>query len=197
MRNVYAPQNDNVELTNSTGIGQDLPNGANEPAADDRTALEQEMIEAMNPFSPGDRGVLKDWHRHSISLVHINVLTSLRIEGPLSMRRLAERLDISDASATGIVDRMEKRGLVERRHDTADRRVVLVCLTDRGTQVLNDMDVHRRQFMGQLLARLTDDDLQAVARGMRAVMAARRQMLAEMAEAQATQTTELSSTHQT
>ena len=60
----------------------------------------------------------------------------LDTEGPTSMGRLAEALDISVASMTGIVDRMEERGLVERRHEGKDRRVVLVLPDRRGPRRL-------------------------------------------------------------
>ena len=81
-----------------------------EPAAPGRSALERELLDEMTAWSPRDRGgAFKTWHRHALSLVHLNVLTALEAEGPLSMSRLAEAMDVSDASATGIVDRMEKR----------------------------------------------------------------------------------------
>src|SRR5664279_5317540 len=93
----------------------------------DRAALQRELLDEMTTWPTRDRGgTFKAWHRHSLSLVHLHVLNTLESEGPLPMRRLAEAMDVSDASATGIVDRMEKRGLVERRHGTADRRTVLV-----------------------------------------------------------------------
>src|SRR3990172_6989925 len=50
-------------------------------------------------------------------------------EGPLTMTLLAEDIDVSRSSATGLVSRMEERGLVERLHDSADRRVVRGRLT--------------------------------------------------------------------
>ncbi len=115
-----------------------------EPAGG-RSALERELLEEMTAWSPRDReGAFATWHRHALSLVHLNVLTALEAEGPLSMKRLAELMDVSDASATGIVDRMEKRGLVERRHGTGDRRVVLVHATEAGTKVFSDLASHRR-----------------------------------------------------
>ncbi len=49
------------------------------------------------------------------------------------MGQLAEDLDVSVASVTGIVDRMERRGLVERERGTGDRRVIMVDLTEAGT----------------------------------------------------------------
>ena len=108
-------------------------NGSQGIVAGSREDLERELIEEMTGWSPRDReGAFKTWHRHSMSLVNLNVLTALEAEGPLAMKRLAEAMDVSDASATGIVDRMEKRGLVERRHGTEDRRVVIVHRTPAG-----------------------------------------------------------------
>ena len=94
------------------------------------------------------------------------------------MRRLAEEMDVSDASATGIVDRMEKRSLVERRHDTADRRVVLVYPTDAGAQVFADMATHRRDALTRVLGELSGPEMVALLTGIRAMQAARRKVLA-------------------
>ncbi len=54
------------------------------------------------------------------------------------MSRLAELLDVSLSNATGLVDRMEERGLVERVRVPDDRRVVLVRLTAAGQAALAD-----------------------------------------------------------
>ena len=144
----------------------------------DRGSLERELLDEMTAWSPRDRdGAFKSWHRHALSLVHLNVLTALEAEGSLSMRRLAEAMDVSDASATGIVDRMEKRGLVERSHGTTDRRTVLVHPTDAGGQVFRDMATFRRGMLTRVLAELTEDEMAALLVGMRAIHAARRRVL--------------------
>jgi DNA-binding MarR family transcriptional regulator len=144
-----------------------------------RSALERELLEEMTAWSPRDRsGVFKTWHRHALSLVHLSVLTALEAEGPLSMKHLAEAMDVSDASATGIVDRMEKHGLVERRHGTSDRRVVLVHPTDAGAKVFTDMAAHRRGMLSKVLAELSEDEMTALLVGMRAIHAARHRLLA-------------------
>lgn len=154
---------------------------SNDPASGeerrDRQALERELLEEMTAWSPRDRhGAFKSWHRHALSLVHLSVLTALEADEPLSMKRLAEAMDVSDASATGIVDRMEKRGLVERRHGTDDRRVVLVHATEAGGQVFHDMAAHRRSMLSRVFAELTEDEMAALLVGMRAIHAARRRL---------------------
>ena len=140
--------------------------------------LERELLEEMTAWSPRDRhGAFKNWHRHALSLVHLNVLTTLEAEGPLPMSRLADAMDVSDASATGIVDRMEKRGLVERRHGTDDRRVVVVHPTEAGAQVFLDMAAQRRTMLARVLGELTQEEMGALLVGMRAIHTARRRLL--------------------
>ena len=152
----------------------------------DRAALERELIDEMTSWSTRERGpAFKNWHRNALSLVHLNVITALEDEGAMSMRRLAEALDVADASATGIVDRMEKRGLVERRHDTGDRRVVLVDLTAEGRSVFSRMVEHRRAGLIRILSELADDEVAALIKGMRAVHAARDRMFERGGDPQA------------
>jgi DNA-binding MarR family transcriptional regulator len=146
--------------------------------SNDRAALQRELLEEMTAWSPRDRsGAFKKWHSHALSLVHLNVLTALESEGPLPMRRLADAMDVSDASATGIVNRMEKRGLVERRHSTQDRRVVRVHQTEAGERVFRDMAEHRRGMLSSVLDQLTEEEMQALLVGMRAIHAARRRVM--------------------
>jgi DNA-binding MarR family transcriptional regulator len=54
---------------------------------------------------------------------------------PLPMRLAAERMHCDASNLTGMVDRLEGRGLIERRADPADRRVRLLALTPRGHEV--------------------------------------------------------------
>ncbi len=155
--------------------------GLHEPAPGPggRSILEREMLEEMTAWSARDRGgIFKTWHRHALSLVHLNVLSALEADGALSMSSLAEAMDVSDASATGIVDRMEKRGLVERRHSTGDRRQVMVYPTPAGEQVFRDMAAQRRDVLSRVLAELSDEEMASLHVAMRAIHAARSKVLA-------------------
>lgn len=119
-------------------------------------------------------GAYRRLHRGGLSLVHLHVLALLDAGGPLSMGRLADALDVSVASATGIVGRMETKGLVRRRHDDeGDRRVVLVEATEAAHDVFREIDDRRREGLTQVLEHLGDDDLAALLAGHRALRAAR------------------------
>ncbi|MFD1934165.1 MULTISPECIES: MarR family winged helix-turn-helix transcriptional regulator [Nonomuraea] len=58
---------------------------------------------------------------------------------PLPMRRMAELFQCDPSNVTGIVDRLERRGLVSREPSAADRRVKNVTLTEEGEGVAEEL----------------------------------------------------------
>jgi DNA-binding MarR family transcriptional regulator len=62
-------------------------------------------------------------------------LHELDLDRPISMRELAERLKSDPSNVTGLIDRLEARGLVERRPDPTDRRIKGLALTPAGAQL--------------------------------------------------------------
>ena len=149
-------------------------------ATPDRDTLTSELIDEMTSWSPRERMLaFRSWLKGSLSLIHLHVLTVLEADGSIAMSRLAENLDVSVASATGIIGRMEERGLVIRRHGEADRRVVLVEPTEAGIAIFRDLTEHRRQHLTAVLARLTNDELAALLTGLRAMRTARLALHAE------------------
>ena len=62
-------------------------------------------------------------------------LHELEVDRPVSMRELALRLRCDPSNITGLIDRLELRGLVERRAHPADRRVKYLVLTSAGEEL--------------------------------------------------------------
>jgi DNA-binding MarR family transcriptional regulator len=142
-----------------------------------RQKLADDLLEELTSWTPRERmGAFRAWHRGALSLVHLNVLTVIEADGPMSMGRLAEALDVSVASATGIVSRMVARGVVERRQDTTDRRVVVVHLTPAGTRIFQALEQRHREGLAKLLGHLSEVELAGFLLGLRALHAARVRM---------------------
>jgi DNA-binding MarR family transcriptional regulator len=80
------------------------------------------------------------------------------LEEPRSMGDLAQEMHCDNSNITGIVDRLEERGLVERRAAEGDRRVKLVALTEDGTRLRAELD-RRRSVPPPQISALTDADL--------------------------------------
>ncbi|WP_369258618.1 MarR family winged helix-turn-helix transcriptional regulator [Streptomyces sp. R35] len=93
---------------------------------------------------------------HALTGAQARLLSLLSLE-PLPMRRLAQKLKCEPSNVTGIVDRLETRGLVERRPDPTDRRVKLAAATTEGRQVARSLRDSLR-FAREPLAGLSDEE---------------------------------------
>ena len=93
---------------------------------------------------------------HALTGAQAKLLSLLSLE-PLPMRRLAQQLKCEPSNVTGIVDRLEARGLVERRPAPADRRVKVAAATEEGHRVARSLRESLR-FAHEPLAALTDDE---------------------------------------
>jgi DNA-binding MarR family transcriptional regulator len=105
-------------------------------------------------------------HRAGISMGHFHLLAMLDRHGEMTMTRIAELLDVSLSNATGLVDRIEERGLVERVRVPDDRRVVQVRLTADGYRLLREVELFKDDLIQRVLGRLDEPALQGVATAM-------------------------------
>ena len=101
------------------------------------------------------------------------VLRELDPREPIAMCRLAERLDCDPSNVTGIVDRLEARGLVERRADERDRRVRKIVLTAAGRELRARLDERMAEPPSALRALSAGDQERLLALLRRAVEKAR------------------------
>ena len=86
-------------------------------------------------------------------------------DGPLPPNQIAERLIISRATVTGLLDSLERRGYVQRLPHATDRRMLGIALTDTGRQVARDFRLRVHQQQAEWLSALTErEQLQLEAR---------------------------------
>lgn len=85
-------------------------------------------------------------------------------DGALTPGVLAQRVGCAQPSLTGVIDRLERDGYVERSRDTEDRRKVHVELTEQGRALYRQLDESVDLHLGALLALLGDADRRALER---------------------------------
>lgn len=100
-----------------------------------------------------------DWLDQELTFSQLRLLFLLREQGPVTMSGLAEALAVTAATASGVVERIERRGLVERRHRPDDRRVVECVLTEAGERLVREMAGARLDALRAMLAVLTPEEL--------------------------------------
>jgi MarR family transcriptional regulator, organic hydroperoxide resistance regulator len=98
-----------------------------------------------------------------LSPVQCHVLHLIEPDEPVPMGRLAETLRCDASNVTGLVDRLESRGLVERRPSAGDRRVKVIQLTTAGTRLRTQL-LRRMTGSACSLSRLSASDQRALLR---------------------------------
>ena len=93
----------------------------------------------------------------------LHALVVLDTEGPRPASDLARALGISGATATGLVDRLVRDGLVERRPDPDDGRSRIIHATPAGVEAWRAALLGPTSIDEEVLSRLTDDDLRLLA----------------------------------
>ena len=137
-------------------------------------------MQELGPIIAGERADFAHrCHERSISMTHLHLMTLLETHGPLPMSRVAELLGCGLPTATGIVSRMEERGLVERQHDSEDRRVVTLRLAAEGAAEIKQLQLGRRQRMATAVAHLSDEERERLLASVRALRAAFNRVLPE------------------
>ncbi len=99
------------------------------------------------------------WADRGLTMPQARVLFTLIEHGERTAGELAEEVSVSPPTITGITDRLVKQGLVERREDPRDRRIVVLCLTDEGRQLTLEIAEKSRVYLGEVFETLSDERL--------------------------------------
>ena len=101
------------------------------------------------------RGFASRAAEFGLSGAQAKVLLALRSGEALPMRALARGLGFDPSNLTGLADRLEQRGLIERRPAPADRRIKAIAMTEEGSRLREDFQLRLTSDAGAL-ARLND-----------------------------------------
>ena len=69
---------------------------------------------------------------YNVSAAQVNCLLALYENGPIPPSQIAKHMMVNSSTVTGIIDRLESKGLAERSRISADRRVITIGLTEHG-----------------------------------------------------------------
>ncbi len=98
------------------------------------------------------------------------LLRTLLSEGSMSSVDLSRQLYVTPSNITGIIDRLEKKGLVHRDRQPKDRRVVLIRLTEKGLELSRQLPDPIEKKIIEQLADLQEDHVQLLAMAMNQIL---------------------------
>lgn len=101
------------------------------------------------------------FRQHGLTNSQYNVLRILRGEGePLPSLEIGRRMLQPVPAMTGLIDRLQKLGLVDRQRIPMDRRQILVGLTEQGSRLVANIDEPLKALMSEMFGNLSPEDLQ-------------------------------------
>lgn len=114
-----------------------------------------------------ERGVLA---RHGLSFGAFTILWVLWVWDEMETARLAEECNLAKGTLTGMLNTLEKQDLVERNRIEADKRRVLVSLTERGAETIAEAFPRFNTFEAEMSAGLSGEEKRELARLLRVVI---------------------------
>jgi DNA-binding MarR family transcriptional regulator len=138
---------------------------ANLPTAEADSVLDAVLtasraLVAMAARSLSDAG-------EEVTLTQYRSLVVLASRGSQGVASLAEAVAVTPPTASRLVDRLIRKGLVRRRTDRHDRRQVRIELTEEGRDLVHLVTERRRREIAGLLTRIPHDVQQSMAAGLR------------------------------
>jgi len=114
------------------------------------------VLEAIIYLYTESRRITKEMARRAdLTGPQLTVVKMLEQIGDLSLSELSERIRAQNSTVTGIIDRMEREGLVTRERSREDRRVVFIRLTNKGKKLAEDVPVEPWEIFRNALESLT------------------------------------------
>ncbi|MCL6534259.1 MAG: MarR family transcriptional regulator [Armatimonadetes bacterium] len=147
-----------------------LPIALSEELLNHAELVAQVFLQAMYT-SIGER-LLEELAESDLTYSQMQALRYLATHRRVTVGDLAEGLNISYPSATNMVHRLEKKGLIRRVANPRDRRQVGLLLTDEGRSLIERVDAERRQRFARVLATMSDAERHAFINGLSAFIRA-------------------------
>lgn len=101
-----------------------------------------------------------DIGRHDLTLTEFGILEVLYHKGPMLLGEVQRRILVSSGGVTYLIDRLEKKGLVERRACTEDRRARYAALTEAGEALIGEIFPEHAATIEELFSPLTAEEQQ-------------------------------------
>ncbi len=109
---------------------------------------------------------MRDWSRFvkstGISMPQFSILMQLHYKGACGVSDISERMDVTSAAASQLVEKLVQAGLIERTEDPSDRRIKRITLSAKGQDLIRAGISERYRWVDALAASLSEEERQKV-----------------------------------
>lgn len=121
--------------------------------------LMREFVRAYQAFTVYDEEHIRQLN---LTCPQFDVIATLGNTAGMTMHQLAEKTLVTKGTLTGIVDRLEKKGLVRREVPPEDRRCFMIVLTDEGERIFEEVFPAHIAYLKQRFSRLSEQESQEI-----------------------------------
>ncbi|MDI3327874.1 MAG: MarR family transcriptional regulator [Alicyclobacillaceae bacterium] len=130
-----------------------------------------ELIDLMRRTMRGvKQRMYQELREYDLTVPQMWVLRTLHLEGIHSLAELSRKVGMSTSTASGIIDRLVRMGLVDRRRDEADRRVVWLQLSEKGRSLVERVPALHFDYFRSLLEKMPEEDAEGLIRHLRTLL---------------------------
>jgi DNA-binding MarR family transcriptional regulator len=112
------------------------------------------------------RDILNDF---DITPPQFNALLLLAEYGDMTIGDLGTKMYLASSTATDLIDRMERNGLVERLRDTNDRRVVRLRMLEKGHQMIKEVMENRKAYLNDILSQVPEEEIEILKKSLQTI----------------------------
>jgi len=133
----------------------------------DRTATLQLVIALARSYQAIDQGVRPQLAEQGLSTTEFAVIEVLYHKGALPLGEIRDRILVTGASTTYVVNKLEERGLMRRRTSAEDQRIVFGELTPKGRALMDQVFPAHVESLRKLMSTLSLPEKREAARLLR------------------------------
>lgn len=122
--------------------------------------LNRLLVQLFNDILHIEEKAMKNTKFTNLSITEIHTIEAIGKEGNRTMGEIAHDLRITVGTLTTAINRLIKKGYVERKRIEEDRRVVLVNLTEIGEEVFNAHSIFHKEMIDAILEAFKGEDLE-------------------------------------
>lgn len=89
----------------------------------------------------------------------LSVISILAKNGKQKVSDISEKMGLSDSTVSGILDRLEQKGIIERKRNKDDRRVVKIYLSKGSQEICQEFHRKREEYFAHLLKKLSEQEI--------------------------------------
>jgi DNA-binding MarR family transcriptional regulator len=137
---------------------------------------EMQLVELLRRINKEiSKRLVPIFREQKLSIVEISVLMRMNRRPACRASELATMIGIPSSTVTGILDRLERRGLIERRHDPNDRRSILITETQKTKDFVADLMTSMEDMLREAFRSMPDSRTQRLIEDLRFILEALEQ----------------------